>query len=311
MKTKNKFVVILILIAFIFLIFPVLSLGAANTNKPLFEYKLLEGIPGLLNKGDIAPDFNEYIGYIYKFLIWIAGICALFMITLGGYMYITSAGNTATLGKAKSIIFDALIGLVLVFTTYLIFNTINPSLLNLPGISSIRKVEFGGEYETFGVYEERVGLSPDESLAVYANGGDVDKEYAAQQELPKNSSVFGQTTVDGFAATTKNGIEEICAAAAASARADQRNCVIVGGTEVWKIDKKTGQKVKAHGENSLHNTGKAVDFRKSPEIIAKVKEMWDRKILKEVCCNGCLGAGVDTGCGNYQEPENTIHIGFY
>ena len=101
-----------------------------------FSYQLLEAIPGIFSKG-ATPDFNTYVSGIYKFLILIVGICALFMITVGGYMYITSAGNTASMGKARSIIFDAIIGLVLALLAYLIFYTINPNLTSPTGLQPI------------------------------------------------------------------------------------------------------------------------------------------------------------------------------
>ena len=44
-------------------------------------------------------------------------------------MYATSAGNTSTAGSAKSIISDALLGLVVAMTAYLILNVINPDLV--------------------------------------------------------------------------------------------------------------------------------------------------------------------------------------
>ncbi len=104
-----------------------------------FSYQLLEAIPGVFSAG-ATPDFNAYVSGIYKFLILIVGICALFMITVGGYMYITSAGNTASMGKARSIIFDAIIGLVLALLAYLIFYTINPNLTSPTGLQPISGV---------------------------------------------------------------------------------------------------------------------------------------------------------------------------
>ncbi len=49
------------------------------------------------------------------FWLGAAGICAMLMIIIGGFMYSTSAGNNASMEKAKSVIADALIGLLLVF----------------------------------------------------------------------------------------------------------------------------------------------------------------------------------------------------
>jgi hypothetical protein len=54
-------------------------------------------------------------------------------------MYIGSAGNNATMGKAKSIISDAIIGLIMALCAYLILYTINPDLLkvNVPKDTSL------------------------------------------------------------------------------------------------------------------------------------------------------------------------------
>jgi hypothetical protein len=52
----------------------------------------------------------------------------MFMIMVGGYMYMTSAGNSASTGKAKGIITDALIGLILALCSWILLNTINPDL---------------------------------------------------------------------------------------------------------------------------------------------------------------------------------------
>lgn len=147
MKAKNKNYFVAIAILFIFLLFSVVFLKSSFAAAPAatpFTYIPLETIPGVLTAGVAAPDFNTYIGKLYTFLVSIAGICALFMITVGGYMYITSAGNTATLGQAKNIIKDAIIGLLLALLTYLIFYTINPALVNPPGLTSVPAITPGG-----------------------------------------------------------------------------------------------------------------------------------------------------------------------
>lgn len=58
----------------------------------------------------------------------------MFMIMIGGYMYIMSGGNNATMGKAKGFITDAIIGLLLAFTAYLILYVINPTLVEMRSI---------------------------------------------------------------------------------------------------------------------------------------------------------------------------------
>lgn len=118
---------------------PITKVTAVAPAK--YEYSLLEGIPGFAEAGT-SVDFPVYIMYLYNFGIWTIGICAMFMIALGGYMYLTSAGNTSGTGKAKGIITDAIVGLVLALASYLILYTINPdlvkfnSLTNQPTINS-------------------------------------------------------------------------------------------------------------------------------------------------------------------------------
>ncbi|EKE15634.1 MAG: hypothetical protein ACD_11C00116G0021 [uncultured bacterium] len=92
------------------------------------DYKLLESIPGFFNSGDVV-DLPQLLSAIYKFGIWTVGIAAMFMIVIGGFMYVSSAGNTSTAGSAKNIITDALIGLVVAMAAYLFLYVINPDLV--------------------------------------------------------------------------------------------------------------------------------------------------------------------------------------
>jgi len=89
------------------------------------DYIPLEPIPGAGGSGD----FPDYISGIYKFALWSVGIASMFMLTIGGAMYLTSAGNTSSISSAKNVIFDSLIGLVLALTAWFILNFINPDIL--------------------------------------------------------------------------------------------------------------------------------------------------------------------------------------
>ncbi|MDQ1283822.1 MAG: hypothetical protein QG620_170 [Patescibacteria group bacterium] len=98
-----------------------------------FTYTPMEKIPGFETAGG---DFPAYILAIYRFGLWTVGIAALLMISVGGYMYITSAGNNAQTGKAKGIITDAIIGVLLALTSYLLLYTINPDLVQIKILST-------------------------------------------------------------------------------------------------------------------------------------------------------------------------------
>jgi hypothetical protein len=68
----------------------------------------------------------------------------MFMIMIGGYMYLVSGGNTASMGKAKGIIVDAIVGLLLAFSAYLIVYVINPDLVQIKGICDTQSGGGGG-----------------------------------------------------------------------------------------------------------------------------------------------------------------------
>ncbi|PIP28143.1 MAG: hypothetical protein COX29_02775 [Candidatus Moranbacteria bacterium CG23_combo_of_CG06-09_8_20_14_all_35_22] len=122
MKTKIK----IFFLALLFLnLIPAFCL-AADTYVPM------EKIPGF----EDPADFPTYLMNIYKFGLGAIGVSAMFMIMIGGYMYLTSAGNTAQTGKAKGVIFDAIAGLILALVSYVLLWTINPDLVKFKSITS-------------------------------------------------------------------------------------------------------------------------------------------------------------------------------
>ncbi len=113
------------------------DLVAAEAKLEANKYKLLETIPGasIANK---STTFPEYVTGIYKFAIVIVAIAALLMLSIGGFAYMASAGNQAQAGTAKKIITDALLGLIVVFLSWLVLYTINPDLLGAdPGMGNL------------------------------------------------------------------------------------------------------------------------------------------------------------------------------
>jgi hypothetical protein len=78
-----------------------------------------------------VEDLAQYIGIIYNFLLSMVGMVAAVMMVIGGFQYLTSAGDPGRIGAAKSRMANALIGMVLALGAYTILNTINPQLLRL------------------------------------------------------------------------------------------------------------------------------------------------------------------------------------
>jgi len=77
---------------------------------------------------------TDMVRYFYEWGLFIGGLAVFISLLIGGFLYLTSIGNPSRMTEAKDRIFSALIGLILLFSIYLILNTINPELtvLNLP-----------------------------------------------------------------------------------------------------------------------------------------------------------------------------------
>lgn len=122
---KSRRIISEIIIISVFLILGTL-LFSLEANA-VYEYTPMENIPGF----EDVSDFPTYILSITKFAIWAVGIAALFMITVGGFMYMTSAGNTSRMDSAKRVIFDAVIGLIVALSAWLLLFVINPDLVRV------------------------------------------------------------------------------------------------------------------------------------------------------------------------------------
>jgi hypothetical protein len=74
---------------------------------------------------------TDLVRYFYEWGIFIGGLAVLISLLIGGFLYLTSVGNPTRMSEAKDRIFSAIIGLVLLFSIYLILKTINPDLTAL------------------------------------------------------------------------------------------------------------------------------------------------------------------------------------
>lgn len=73
----------------------------------------------------------NYIKYIFHFAIAVAGLIAFASLIYGGFLYLTSAGNPASMNEAKDQMLASFLGLLILLASWLILNTINPQLVIL------------------------------------------------------------------------------------------------------------------------------------------------------------------------------------
>ena len=115
---KNK-KLILCFCVFVFLCF----LLSANIclAQALLEDSSQVKYEGSLEEGDFTlNDFVRVGMRVTEIILGIVGSLALLMFIYGGLMFIISSGSSEKVTKAKEIIIGAVIGLVIVFTSYMI-----------------------------------------------------------------------------------------------------------------------------------------------------------------------------------------------
>ena len=109
------------------------------------EYRLLAPLPGIETEaGSGVATFATYIPGVFTFAIGIAGVLAVIMIIVGGIEYMST---DAFQGKnnAKNKITNALGGLLLTLSAWLILYTVNPNLIDFN--LDIKKIEIKSSAE--------------------------------------------------------------------------------------------------------------------------------------------------------------------
>jgi hypothetical protein len=101
------------------------STATGNGTSTSGSYQNQEKIPGF----DQTSDFPTYMKQIVNFFFATIGILAMFMLMIGAYQYLMTAGNIAKEDSAKTTISSALSGLILGLIAYLLLQTINPDLV--------------------------------------------------------------------------------------------------------------------------------------------------------------------------------------
>ena len=76
-------------------------------------------------------DFGQFIVAVYNLAIGLVGFAVFLQFTWAGLTYLLAAGNMAEVGKAKDKMRNAVVGAILLLSSYLILNVINPDLVNV------------------------------------------------------------------------------------------------------------------------------------------------------------------------------------
>ncbi len=99
---------------------------------PLACYSGSTQFTNAFNSGSLSSYFNS----AFIIVLSVGGVLAVLRIVYAGYMYMGSADMWSNKQKAREILGDVIIGVLMLYGTYLIFNTIDPNLLNLTAVLS-------------------------------------------------------------------------------------------------------------------------------------------------------------------------------
>ncbi|MFZ2979174.1 MAG: LamG-like jellyroll fold domain-containing protein, partial [Candidatus Magasanikiibacteriota bacterium] len=94
---------------------------------------------GLNSVGDnialAGTDIRVIVVKIIRALLGLLGIIALVIVLYGGYVYMTSGGNEEEIGKAKKILINGVIGLIIIFSAFAIVQFVLNKLADATGLN--------------------------------------------------------------------------------------------------------------------------------------------------------------------------------
>jgi len=117
MKTLNKKILFLLAFGGIFIV-------ASTVLALQVDWPLSPAGTKLTSQSQL-PDL---VKYLYEWGIALGGLAAFLALVMAGFQYLTSVGRPEVMAEAMDKIRSALFGLVLLLSSWLILNTINPQL---------------------------------------------------------------------------------------------------------------------------------------------------------------------------------------
>lgn len=150
---KKQFTIFIALFLFSFIFSFNLAQGELlpSVKNPIV-FQAQTTIPGVFTKGEKIPiekqDTNfiaDMIKNFYSYGIGIAGILTAIMLMAGGLVWLTSAGSSDKISQAKNLMSGSIVGLALLFSSWIMLRTINPALVDfrITSIHTIEKVTSG------------------------------------------------------------------------------------------------------------------------------------------------------------------------
>lgn len=112
---------------------PSLSVDIPTLNLSAFS-NVVQGTDDNGQDYLFLPFISVYLAAAYKLGVGIAGVLSVIMIMVGGFIWLVSAGDSGKIKQGKSMITNAVVGLLLTVGSYTALQVINPDLTNLKGL---------------------------------------------------------------------------------------------------------------------------------------------------------------------------------
>ena len=185
---------------------------------------------------------NSYLSGMLKLIIALGGALSILMAIVGGTQYVASGVSPDAKNGARERIQNALTGLALILTSYLILNSINPQL-----------VKFNFMLPPVGVAPEQIvspeiGPGPTASSTASAGSWPSDAPERAQLSAvgigvnhPTGCTNIGQSSCTSLAGMSQGVISNLIAL---KSSCPSCGITITGGTEYW-----------LHSVNTAHRPG--------------------------------------------------------
>lgn len=107
-----------------------------DTNLCVKQASTADGVAG-------SRSINELVIRIINVLLGIAAIVAVLYIVIGGFRYMTSAGNEEQAKGGRKTVINALVGLAIIILAYALVSIVNNAVSNCGGILSRYGILFG------------------------------------------------------------------------------------------------------------------------------------------------------------------------
>lgn len=109
-------------------IFVLILFGVSSVVSNALALELEWPLSPIGTKLEDDSKFPQLVKYLYEWGISLGGLAAFISLVMAGFQYLTSAGDAGKMSEAKNQINSAVLGLVLLLSSFLILETINPQL---------------------------------------------------------------------------------------------------------------------------------------------------------------------------------------